>query len=187
MIKAKGYDTVLVATGAEPFVPRIPGADGKNVYNIVDVYKNIKSLGKKVVIIGGKVFGSETGISLALSGYDVTVLTGDNYLIGEKWIGSHNKENQLDIMRSHENFSTVLEATPVDISNGKVTYQDAKGVKKSIQADSVVIYAGLKPRMDEAVAFSGSAEQVLFLGDCTGKAGTIQKAIRSAYFMASQV
>ena len=64
---------------------------------------------------------------------------------------------------------------------------DAKGVENSIQVDSIVIYSGLKPRMDEAMKFSASAEQVLLLGDCTGKNGTIQKTIRSAFFVASQV
>jgi hypothetical protein len=68
-----------------------------------------------------------------------------------------------------------------------VTYKDAAGSEKSVQADSVVIYAGLKPLIDEAMKFSGSAGQFLLIGDCTGQAGTVQKAIRSAFFMASQV
>jgi hypothetical protein len=49
------------------------------------------------------------------------------------------------------------------------------------------MYSGLKPRMDEAEKFVGSADEVLLLGDCTGKNGTIQKTIRSAFFVASQV
>jgi hypothetical protein len=54
-------------------------------------------------------------------------------------------------------------------------------------ADSVVIYAGLKPKTDEAMKFSNSANQVLLLGDCTGKNGNIQKTMRSAFFTASQI
>jgi thioredoxin reductase len=187
MIKAKGYDTVLVAAGAEPAVSRIPGADGGNVFNIVDVYSNLKTLGKNVVLIGAGVFGTETGICLAKEGYKVTVLTGEKYMIGPEWIGPHNKENQIDIYENHPNFSYFLEATVKGISGGKVTFTDSKGMEKSIQADSVVIYAGLKPRMDEALKFSDSADQVLLIGDCTGQAGTIQKTMRSAFFMASQV
>jgi NADPH-dependent 2,4-dienoyl-CoA reductase/sulfur reductase-like enzyme len=187
MIKAKGYDTVLVAAGAEPALSRIPGADGGNVFNIIDVYSNLKSLGKNVVLIGAGVFGTETGICLAKEGYKVTALTSEKYMIGPEWIGPHNKENQIDIYENHPNFSYFLEATVKGISGGKITFTDSKGIEKSVQADSVVIYAGLKPRMDEALKFSDSADQVLLIGDCTGKAGTIQKTIRSAYFMASQV
>ena len=74
-----------------------------------------------------------------------------------------------------------------DISGGKVTYTDSSGKEDSVQADSIVIWSGLKPRMDEAEKFIGSADEVLFLGDCTGMAGTLQKAFRSAFFVASQV
>ena len=43
------------------------------------------------------------------------------------------------------------------------------------------------PSMDEAMKFEGSADQVILLDDCTGKNGTIQKTIRSAFFVAFQV
>jgi hypothetical protein len=62
-----------------------------------------------------------------------------------------------------------------------------KGAENSIQTNSIVVWSDLKPRMDEAMKFTGSAVQVILLGDCTGMCGTIQKAIRSAFFMASQV
>lgn len=187
MIQTKGYDTVLVAIGAEPIIPNIPGVDSGNVWNVVDAYSDMKSLGKNVVLIGAGVFGTETGICLAKDGYKVTVLTREKQMIPDEYIGPHNKANQIDIYQNHENFSYVLEATTTRISRGKVTYKDATGSEKSVRADSVVIYAGLQPRMDEAMKFSGSANQVLFLGDCTGQAGTLQKTIRSAFFMASQV
>lgn len=187
MIRAEGYDTALVAVGAEPSVSNIPGADGEHVFNVVEVYGNRKSLGKNIVIIGAGVFGSETGICLAKDGYKVTILTSEKDMIGPEWIGPHNKENQLDILRNHPNITCIPEAIPRRISEGKVAYMDAAGSEKSAPADSVVVYAGLKPRMDEALKFSDAADQVLLLGDCNGKNGTIQKAVRSAFFVASQV
>jgi thioredoxin reductase len=108
-------------------------------------------------------------------------------MIPEEAIGPHNKEIQIDLYKHHENISFVLEAVTTGISDRSVTYRDAGGDEKSVKADSVVIFAGLKPRMDEALKFSGSAGQVLLLGDCTGQAGTLQKTIRSAFFTASQV
>ena len=119
--------------------------------------------------------------------YKITVLTSDKEMIPKKAIGPHNKENQIDIYQNHPNISYFVEVIVTRIADGKVTYKDAAGSEKSVQADSVIIYAGLKPRMDEAMKFAGSAGQFQIIGDCTGNAGTVQKTIRSAFFAASQV
>jgi len=51
----------------------------------------------------------------------------------------------------------------------------------------VVLYAGLKAKQDEAMKFAASANRVCILGDCTGRAGNVQRSIRSAFFTASQI
>jgi NADPH-dependent 2,4-dienoyl-CoA reductase/sulfur reductase-like enzyme len=187
MIKAGGYDTVLAATGAEPIISRMPGADAGNIFNILTVYSNKKALGKNVVMIGAGKFGTEAAIGIAKDGHKITVLTSGKEMIEPEAIGAHNVYNQEAIYKNHPNFSYVLQATVKSITGGKVTYTDSKGVENSIPADSIVIYSGLKPRMDEAEKFIGSADEVLVLGDCSGQNGTIQKCIRSAFFVASQV
>lgn len=186
MIKKAGYDTVLVATGSAPAISRMRGADGSNVFNILSCYSNKKALGNKVVVIGAGRIGTETAMGIAKDGHKVTILCSSNDLIELEFIGSHNMMNQIAILQNHPDLDFITYATAKKIDNGKVIYTDSEGNEKSIEADSVVIYAGLKPRMDEASQFIGSADQVLFMGDCTGRNGTIQKAIRSAFFMASQ-
>jgi hypothetical protein len=56
-----------------------------------------------------------------------------------------------------------------------------------VEGDSIVVWSGTKPRMDEAEKFIGSADQVLFLGDCTGTCGTLQKTFRNVFFVTSLV
>lgn len=182
MIRTKGYDAVLVALGSETVISKIPGADGGNIWNVVNVYGREKELGKDVVIVGGGRFGAETGMYLANAGHKVTVLTMDKELMERG--GPHQSFDTYEYM---DNFSYILQATTTRISGGKIIYKDVAGNEKSIQADSVVVYAGLSPRQDEAMKFSGSANQVLLLGDCTGKGGSVQRVIRSAFFIASQV
>lgn len=185
IIRAKGYDTVLVAVGAEPILSKIPGSDGDNVFDIINAYLYEKAMGKNVVLIGGGDIGTETAMFLAKAGHRVTALTGEDEMI--KRGGPHNKDSQIYMYQRMENLNCIVQAAATVISDGKVTYVDNKGAEKSIQANSVVIYGGLRPRTDEALRFSGSAGQVLYLGDCTGKGGTVQKTIRSAFFAASQV
>jgi thioredoxin reductase len=187
MIKKKGYDTVLVATGAEPIVSRMPGADGSNVFDILTAHSNKDALGEKVVMIGAGRIGTEAAIGMAKDGHDVTVMTTGSLLIELEVIGPHNMMNQIAILQNHPKFHCILEAIPKKFSGKKVYYTDSDGKEQTIDADSVVLYNGLKPTRDEASKFAGAARQVLLLGDCTGKNGTIQKTMRSAYFMASQV
>jgi pyruvate/2-oxoglutarate dehydrogenase complex dihydrolipoamide dehydrogenase (E3) component len=98
-------------------------------------------------------------------------------------------QNQEGIYQSHPNFSYALnvDASSVKVKGGKVTYRDSTGAEKSVKADSVVLWSGLKPRLDEASKFLKCADEVYLMGDCTGKNGHLQLATRSAYFTASQV
>jgi thioredoxin reductase len=187
MVKGAGYDTVLVATGAEPVISRMLGADAGNVFNILSCYSNKKALGKNVVMIGAGKIGTEAAIGMAKDGHKITVLAPGEEMIDAEDVGAHNVGNQERIYKNHPNFSYVMKTVVKSITGGKVTYRDSEGAEKSIRADSIVIWSGLKPRMDEAEEFIGSADEVLLLGDCTGKGGRIQKAIRSAFFVASQV
>jgi NADPH-dependent 2,4-dienoyl-CoA reductase/sulfur reductase-like enzyme len=185
-IKAKGYDAVLVAVGAEPNIPRIPGSDGGNVYNIVEAYTNEKELGKNVVLIGGGEFGVGTGMFLAKAGHKTTILTSGRELLPVRRV--HWEEIITDVYEHLDNFDFVVEAIATRISSGKVLYRDAEGREKSIRADSVILYAGLKPKQDEALKFYGSSKNAFFtIGDCTGECGNVQKVIRNAFFTASQL
>ena len=187
MIKAAGYDTVLVATGSDVIASKMPGADAGNVFNILTSYSNRKALGKNIVMIGAGKFGTEAALSMALDGYKVTVLSAGQDMIDPDDIGPHNVTTQTNLYRKHPNFKYFLKTTVKSIAGGKVTYTDEKGAENSIQADSIVIWNGLKARTEDAANFAGSADEVLLVGDCTGEKGRINRAIRSAFFVASRV
>jgi 2,4-dienoyl-CoA reductase-like NADH-dependent reductase (Old Yellow Enzyme family)/thioredoxin reductase len=185
IIKAKGYDTVLVAVGADPNIPKIPGVNGSNVYNIIDSYSKEQSMGKNVVFIGGGEFGADAGMHLAKAGHNVTMLTSEKELFPEN--RPHYPSVIAETYKDLKNFSIITEGRATGILSGKVTYKDAKGEEKSIPADNVVVYSGLKPKKDEALKFYGSAKQFFTVGDCSERGGNIQKCIRSAFFAASEV
>jgi NADPH-dependent 2,4-dienoyl-CoA reductase/sulfur reductase-like enzyme len=191
MIRAGGYDTVLAAIGAEPVTPKIPGADGKNVWNFFDVYGREKELGKNVVFIGGGEYGGvETGMFLARSGHRVTVLTSSPELLPLERV--HYPEIVMTEYDHLKGYDYVTEAIATRISNGKVTYTDAGENEQFINADDVVIYGGLRPRQAEALSFYGSTKNAttkafFTIGDCSGRCGDVQKSIRSAFFTASLI
>ena len=186
MIKAGKYDTVLVATGAEIVSSRMK-ADGSKVFSILDVYYKKDELGKNVAVIGSGKFNIDAATGMLKDGHKVTMISNEKYLVEPENQGPHNMRNQETIYSNHPDFSYTLEATVKSITGGKVVYTDSKGSEKSVQADTIVAWSGLKPRMDEAEKFIGSANDVLLVGDCTGTNGSIQKVMRSTFFVASQV
>jgi NADH dehydrogenase FAD-containing subunit len=101
--------------------------------------------------------------------------------------GPHQLSAMIQAYQNMKNLSVVTEAVTTRISNGKVTYKDAKGNEKTLKVDSVVLYAGFKGKQDEAMTFSGLANQFFIIGECGGVGRGIQKSQRSAFFAASQV
>jgi 2,4-dienoyl-CoA reductase (NADPH2) len=73
LIEKESPDAVILATGAEPLVPPIPGLDHPNVVQAWDVLQNKVTTGRKVVVIGGGAVGVETAMFLAEKG----TLSGD--------------------------------------------------------------------------------------------------------------
>ena len=74
MIKAKGYDTVLVANGAATAFSEWESQGKANVFNLMDTYTNKKALGKNIVVIGGGKFAVEAAVSMLKDGHKVTML-----------------------------------------------------------------------------------------------------------------
>jgi len=76
-----GYDKLVVATGARPFVPPVPGTDLDGITTLqsmrdADFLRKIRDEGhiKKAAIIGGGLIGIETCEALQLAGIQITVV-----------------------------------------------------------------------------------------------------------------
>lgn len=72
--EVKEADAVILATGASPIVPDIPGVEGERVVTALDVLTGRKEVGGKVIIVGGGMVGCETAEHLRRMGKDVTIL-----------------------------------------------------------------------------------------------------------------
>lgn len=68
LIDAEKPDHVILATGAEPLTPPIPGVGSPQVVQAWDVLAGRARTGKQVVIVGGGAVGVETALFLAEKG-----------------------------------------------------------------------------------------------------------------------
>lgn len=179
MIREQGFDSVIVAIGSDPVIPDIPGIHGENVILVTELYGQEDQMGQDVVVIGGGESGVEAGMHLAGLGKTVTVLEMSGKL-AKKSVPIHYYTNFREAWNSLPTFRGIEHACVTAVQSGHVTYVDADGREQTVNADHVILAAGITPRADEAMKFYGSADRYVTAGDCKSVGG-LQHAIRSAY------
>jgi len=74
------YDSLVIATGAEPFMPPIKGRDKPGIFSLRNMKDGekidaaIRSGAKSAIIMGAGLIGLETGVGLIERGLNVTVV-----------------------------------------------------------------------------------------------------------------
>ena len=176
VLASENPDHVILALGAEPLLIPIPGVE--ETVKAPDVFGNEEKLGQRVVIIGGGQVGAETGIHLAWLGKDVTILEMQGKIAPDAWFTYHWA---MDIeLSERENLHSIVNGRCSGIKNGRVTYIDEKGAEQVLEADSVVLCVGFKPRKQAAEDLILPGVPFSLIGDCKA-VGTVQQAVRSAF------
>ena len=80
------FDQLVLASGAHPFVPSLPGAQREGVVSLrtisdADRILSAAGAGCRCVVVGGGLLGLETAAALARRGVDVTVLESFGHLM----------------------------------------------------------------------------------------------------------
>lgn len=179
LIDAGNYDEVLVAVGATPVKPPIPGVDNKKVLFAADAANCEPKLGHKLVIIGGGEIGVEVGIHLARKGHEVLVLEMQDILSPES-VPVHFRSMFEKTWEEQTGFDYVLNVRCTGIWDDGVTYVTKEGQEHKVYADHVLLAAGLRANSDEALSFFTGKTRTWMIGSCDTP-GSIQAVNRSAY------
>ena len=172
-------DALIVAVGAEPVVPAIEGIDDDNVVFATQAADKIDEIGKNVVVIGGGLVGCEMGVYLSQQGHEVTVLE-----TGPKLAPDANPRHRPILLKLLSALAeTRTGTTAIKIIPEGVVTAGPEGVPELINADTVLVAAGMKPLQTEAYSLRGLAQQTSFIGDCVA-AKNIREAVFRAYHAA---
>ena len=202
LIEKERPDVVLLATGAKPITPPIPGVDLDHVVQAWDVLQDKVYTGKKVVIIGGNAVGVETALFLAekgtLSGDAIKFLLlnraespEDLYELATKGtkeiimveminrIGTDiGRTSRWGMMQDLSRFGVAsrVETVAMEITESGVKVE-SRGVFEEISADTVVLAAGSKPNnpLEDILKEKGIPYQVI------GDAGQIGQAFDAVH------
>jgi len=156
-------DAVVLATGAMPFVPQIPGVERAKVVLALDVLAGKVEVGEWVAIIGGELVGCETADYLADRGKQVTVMRrGEAMAVGMNPLARDNLLARLE----RKGVALLPGAKYKEISEEGVVITTREGKRQTIMADTIVIAAGAAPKTSLSQALEGKAIPTYVIGDC---------------------
>lgn len=180
-------DVVILANGGIPAIPSIPGMQRPNVHSLWSLGSDAKSLlgplGKRVVIVGGLIQGSEAAMLLVKNGRQVVVTEPSN-LIG----AGIPEVNRLRLVSWLER-KTVPMLTGVkyeEINQQGLEVTDKDGKRQIIPADTILVATSLIPDDQLFKGIQGKVPEIHVIGDAKGTA-LIADAIEAGFTTAQTI
>ena len=141
-------DSILVATGAAPVRPPIPGIELPNVLTSDDVLESAGNMYRSLVIIGGGVIGIEFACFYAPLGCAVTIIEAQDRLLpamdrelGQN-LGQLLKKQSVRVLAN-----TTVSRIEQDGEDLRVRYE-SKGAPGEVSAEAVICAVGRRPCLD---------------------------------------
>ncbi len=141
-IKALDADEIIVATGAKAKRLPIKGAD--TAIEAVDYLLGNKTVGERVVVIGGGLTGCEIAYDLFLQGKKPAIVEMQDDLITTPGICLANTSYLRDCFKTN-NVPVHLETAVSEITAEGVAVTHKDGTAEVIPADSVILSVGYNP------------------------------------------
>ena len=207
-IKKKNPEALIVAEGAEPIMPNIPGADQPFVISSWEFLTNHTAVGKKVAVIGGGAVGMEVAMQAARIG-----TIHPNVLEFLMFHRAESDERLHDLVRKGTKEVTIFEMLPKAgqdvgkssrwvwlqdlrerevriVTSAKVEAIEPEGVVYTVEGDtrkepfdSVIMAVGSKPRTALSEGLKEAGVPFRAVGDCN-KPRLIIDAVHEGYLAA---
>lgn len=173
-------DAIIVATGAKPYVPSIPGIGENNVVTAWDVLAGKARVNNDVVIVGGGMVGCETAEFLGLKGKKVLIIEQ----LAELAINAEPFSRIYLLERLAKlRIKSLTNVNVLEINDSGVTFQGKKSGRKFVGADTVVIAAGSVPERELVIKLGDKVTNLYTVGDCV-KPRYIMDAVHEGFHVA---
>jgi 2,4-dienoyl-CoA reductase-like NADH-dependent reductase (Old Yellow Enzyme family)/thioredoxin reductase len=184
-IKAAKPEVLIVAVGAEPLIPDIPGIHRPNVVWAGGTDLGKVKIGDTAVVVGAGLTGCETALHIAQHGSKVTVIDMINELEIAKDAASVSRMVLLSLLHEHGvEFKTEVKLE--EITDTGVVVTDRQWNRFEIPADTVVLSMGLMARRETVKALQGLAQEVYVIGDCSSPRN-LMAAIHDAFNVSVEI
>lgn len=182
LVKTFKPDALIIAVGAEPITPPIPGVE--HARQAVDAYPDLDTMKGTIVVIGGGTIGSEIGLELAERGNTVHIIE-----ITDTLNAQGNMLYRIAIRQHMEKCKTLYahtETVCTQIKPDGVVVKGKNSHEQFIAADHILLAVGMKAKRDLAHSFYGLTPETAMVGDCD-KVATVLEATNEAYFLGANL
>jgi 2,4-dienoyl-CoA reductase (NADPH2) len=190
LAKRKGSDAIVLAIGAAPRIPDIPGIDSDKVVMAEDILTDKVPLGKKVAIIGAGGAACEAGIYIARKGCispEAAVFLAEHGVVsadtaidmahrsyrevtlvrrGPKVGDSLGRSTRWVILQELKRLGvrSITEASYIEINETGLLIS-VEGREELLEADTIVVAAGYEIDPQLAEKWQGAAPEIHVVGD----------------------
>lgn len=183
-VRREAPDAVIIATGGLYTLPELPGVNGRNVTGVNSLSKQVKlplvvfgpdllhkltkiflPIGKRVVIIGGRIEGVQGAIFLNKRGRDVCVLEDSAEL------GKGIPPRYMDRVRpwfQKRGITALTEVSFKEITPKGVLYLDKEGKEHLAEGDTVMVLTSQKPDLTLKNRLEGIVPEIYMAGSVNG-------------------
>jgi 2,4-dienoyl-CoA reductase-like NADH-dependent reductase (Old Yellow Enzyme family)/thioredoxin reductase len=179
VLKETPPDVLILAHGATPFIPPLPGVNGPQVVSAVEVLSGRKAVKGDVIIIGGGLVGCETGEFLLEKVPGVNSVTILEML--DRMASNISSSYRPFFLARLKKMGIRMETqTLVEKITEKGVQVVRKGKPEFFAGDSVILAVGLKSNPEILKSFRGMAAEVYSIGDGL-KPRMIKEAIEEGF------
>jgi len=158
-------DAIIVATGATPVRPSVPGADLPHVLSGWRVIAGLETAGRTCVVVGGGLVGTEVADYLAAQGKNVVMIVRSDLL---KKAVHADRVYYLDRI-AELGIEVLADTKLLAIGHDWVEVQPDGRVRRTLHGvDSVIFCTGYVSRKPETVDLEGLGIPVHYVGDVGG-------------------
>jgi len=185
MIDKMNPDVVIVATGANPFTPRIPGIEKKNVVGAWEILSGESESGENIIVLGGGQVGLEVANFLSEKNKKVTVVE----MLKDFGVEMPVRRKMFLMEKFKDKGVKILTETKVMEVTDTGVVVDYPGGRKSLEADTVVVAAGSKSDRNLIQALEKvipKLKKFYVIGDCLQPRKALE-AIDDGYQTALQI
>ncbi len=136
---------IVIATGAAPFIPKIPGLENIKFLTSDNIW-NIRELPKRLLILGGGPLGCEIAQAFATFGSKITIIEKSKKILNREdndvflLLSEEFKKNGIEILNEH--IAIRIESG----NNIKKLICDNKGKEVSVNFDEILVALGRRPQ-----------------------------------------